>query len=137
MAITEYKRVLLKLSGESLCERGGGGIDGDAPRGAALELAAEPSAHARLAARRRFADLKPRAAARHHVLAPGAQEGAGGVELLDPAAVAASQQPGADPLPSLHSSRYAPEPRATLVTGVRALSHLALALLPPLAPLEP
>ena len=30
MAVTQYKRVLLKLSGESLCERGGAGIDGDA-----------------------------------------------------------------------------------------------------------
>ncbi|MCH8216642.1 MAG: UMP kinase [Planctomycetes bacterium] len=30
MAASEYKRVLLKLSGESLCERGGSGIDGDA-----------------------------------------------------------------------------------------------------------
>jgi hippurate hydrolase len=56
---------------------------------------------------------------------------------VDPAAFAASQQPGADPLPSLHSSRYAPEPRATLVTGVRALSHLALALLPLPAPIAP
>jgi hippurate hydrolase len=43
----------------------------------------------------------------------------------------ASQQPGGDPLPSLHSSRYAPEPQITLRTGVRALAHLALALLAP------
>jgi len=30
MAVAQYKRVLLKISGESLCERGGSGIDGDA-----------------------------------------------------------------------------------------------------------
>jgi len=50
---------------------------------------------------------------------------------VDPATFRASQLPGAEPLPSLHSSRYAPEPRATLRTGVRVLSHLALALLAP------
>lgn len=47
---------------------------------------------------------------------------------VDPATFRASQLPGAEPLPSLHSSRYAPEPRATLRTGVRVFSHLALAL---------
>jgi uridylate kinase len=36
MARSQYKRVLLKLSGESLCERGGSGIDG-----AALESVAQ------------------------------------------------------------------------------------------------
>ena len=53
---------------------------------------------------------------------------------VDPAIFRASQQLGGDPLPSLHSSRYAPEPRATLRTGVRALSHLALALFAPPSP---
>ena len=41
----------------------------------------------------------------------------------------ASLRPGAAPLPSLHSSRYAPDPAPTLETGVAAMSRLALALL--------
>jgi amidohydrolase len=41
----------------------------------------------------------------------------------------ASQQPGAPPLPSLHSSRFAPDPEPTLRTGVRSTLALALALL--------
>ena len=41
----------------------------------------------------------------------------------------ASLRPGATPLPSLHSSRYAPDPAPTLETGVAAMSRLALALL--------
>jgi len=36
---------------------------------------------------------------------------------------------GGDPLPSLHSSRYAPDPAPTLQTGVRATARLAFALL--------
>ena len=50
---------------------------------------------------------------------------------VDPAAFAASRRPGASPLPGLHSSRYAPAARPTLATGVRALTHLVLALLLP------
>lgn len=50
---------------------------------------------------------------------------------VDPARFAASRRPGAAPLPGLHSSRYAPAPRPTLATGVRALTHLVLALLAP------
>jgi hippurate hydrolase len=38
-------------------------------------------------------------------------------------------QKGGDPLPSLHSSRYAPDPEPTLETGVRATTRLALSLL--------
>jgi len=41
----------------------------------------------------------------------------------------ASRQPGGEPLPSLHSSRYAPDPEPTISTGVRSLSMLALSLL--------
>jgi len=40
-----------------------------------------------------------------------------------------SQEPGGEPLPSLHSSRFAPDPEPSLETGVRALSRLALSLL--------
>jgi hippurate hydrolase len=36
---------------------------------------------------------------------------------------------GGPPLPSLHSSRYAPDPEPTLRTGLRATGRLALALL--------
>ncbi len=41
----------------------------------------------------------------------------------------ASLRPDATPLPSLHSSRYQPDPVPTLETGVGAMSRLALALL--------
>ena len=41
----------------------------------------------------------------------------------------ASREPGGPPLPSVHSSRYAPDPEPTLRTGVRAMGNLALALL--------
>ena len=40
-----------------------------------------------------------------------------------------SQKKGGEPLPSLHSSRFAPDPEPTLETGVRATSRLALSLL--------
>ena len=40
-----------------------------------------------------------------------------------------SQKKGAEPLPSLHSSRFAPDPEPSLETGVRAMSRLALSLL--------
>jgi amidohydrolase len=42
-----------------------------------------------------------------------------------------SRREGGEPLPSLHSSRYAPLPEPTLATGIRATSHLVMALLPP------
>ncbi len=44
-------------------------------------------------------------------------------------AVAASKRPGAAPLPSVHSSKFAPIPEPTLRTAVTAMSNLALALL--------
>ena len=40
-----------------------------------------------------------------------------------------SQEPGSEPLPSLHSSRFAPDPAPSLETGVQATARLALALL--------
>jgi amidohydrolase len=48
-----------------------------------------------------------------------------------PEAIAASRRPGGAPLPSLHSSRYAPVAAPTLATGVRAMTLLALGLLAP------
>lgn len=48
---------------------------------------------------------------------------------VDPEALRKSQQPGGPPLPSLHSSRYAPDPEPTLRTGITSLSQLALELL--------
>jgi len=39
MAQSKYKRILLKLSGESLCERGGQGIDGNALESVARRIA--------------------------------------------------------------------------------------------------
>ena len=40
-----------------------------------------------------------------------------------------SQMPGGQPLPSLHSSSYAPDPEPTLKTGVKALTAIATDLL--------
>jgi hippurate hydrolase len=42
----------------------------------------------------------------------------------------AAAQPGATPLPTLHSSRFAPDTPIVLRTGVRATTGLLLALLP-------
>ncbi len=47
---------------------------------------------------------------------------------VDPAKVAESQRTGS-PLPSLHSSKFAPLPEPTLTTGVAALTAVALDLL--------
>jgi amidohydrolase len=41
----------------------------------------------------------------------------------------AASRAGGEPLPSLHSSRFAPEPKVTLATGVGATARLALSLL--------
>lgn len=43
----------------------------------------------------------------------------------------AAQKPGGKPLPSLHSSEYAPDPDPTLATGVKAMTTSALELLRP------
>ena len=40
-----------------------------------------------------------------------------------------SQEPGGEPLPSLHSSKYYPDPEPTITTGVKCLTSLALSLL--------
>ncbi|RMF65896.1 MAG: hypothetical protein D6743_07270 [Calditrichaeota bacterium] len=47
---------------------------------------------------------------------------------VDPAKIAESQRTGR-PLPSLHSSLYAPVPEPSIKTGVRAMSAAALSLL--------
>ncbi len=41
---------------------------------------------------------------------------------------AASQKPNGSPLPSIHSSRFAPDPEPTISTGVRCMSSLVLSL---------
>ncbi len=46
-----------------------------------------------------------------------------------PAALERSRRKGGPPLPSLHSSRFAPDAARTLETGVRATANLALELL--------
>jgi len=50
------------------------------------------------------------------------------VGAVDPALVAESQRTGV-PLPSLHSSKFAPLPEPTIKTGVTALTGVALDLL--------
>ena len=57
---------------------------------------------------------------------PGLQYRLGSIA---PERIAASRQPGGEPLPSVHSSRYAPDAAPTLETGVYSLAHLALSLL--------
>ncbi|MAI81036.1 MAG: peptidase M20 [Deltaproteobacteria bacterium] len=53
------------------------------------------------------------------------------VGAQDPEKYEASRRPGGDPLPSLHSSRFAPVPELTLEAAVRSMSLLALDLLKP------
>ena len=50
---------------------------------------------------------------------------------VSPEKMEASTKAGGPPLPSLHSSRYAPDPEPTLKTGVKALTSIALELLQP------
>ena len=49
---------------------------------------------------------------------------------VDPERIRQSREPGGEPLPSLHSSRFAPLPEPTLRTGLRAMGNLALSLFP-------
>lgn len=49
---------------------------------------------------------------------------------IAPERIAASQKEG-KPLPSLHSAEYAPEPRATIATGIMAMSAAVIDLLAP------
>jgi len=51
------------------------------------------------------------------------------VGAVDPAKFAESQKPGASPLPSLHSSKFAPVPEPTIRTGVIAMTSAVLELL--------
>src|SRR2546423_6142758 len=44
------------------------------------------------------------------------------VGAVDPAKIAESKKPGASPLPSLHSSKFAPVPEPTIRTGVVAMT---------------
>jgi len=48
---------------------------------------------------------------------------------VDGAKIEASRKPGGKPLPSLHSSSYAPSPEPAIKTGVRAMTAAALELL--------
>ena len=61
-----------------------------------------------------------------HLGVPGLQYAIGSIprEQYD-----AAQQAGAEPLPSLHSALYAPEPEGTLRTAVDSMANLAFALL--------
>src|SRR5690606_15648376 len=48
-----------------------------------------------------------------------------------PQRLAESRRPGADPLPSLHSSRFQPDAETAIRTGVLAMASAALDLLAP------
>lgn len=50
---------------------------------------------------------------------------------VSPKKMEANKKPGGPLLPSLHSSRYKPDPEPTLKTGVKALTAIALELLQP------
>ncbi len=51
------------------------------------------------------------------------------VGAVAPAKIAASQKPGAAPLPSLHSSKFAPVPEPTIKTGIIAMTSAVLDLM--------
>ena len=51
------------------------------------------------------------------------------VGAVDPAKVAESKKPGAPPLPSLHSSKFAPVPEPTIRTGLIGMTSAVLDLL--------
>ena len=51
------------------------------------------------------------------------------VGAVAPEKIAASKKPGAPPLPSLHSSKFAPVPEPTIRTGVVAMTSAVLDLL--------
>ena len=51
------------------------------------------------------------------------------VGAVDPAKVAESKKPGAAPLPSLHSSKFAPVPEPTIRTGVIGMTSAVLDLM--------
>jgi hippurate hydrolase len=48
---------------------------------------------------------------------------------VSPAAMKRSRRKGSPPLPSLHSSKFAPDAEQALATGLRAMADLALAIL--------
>ena len=49
--------------------------------------------------------------------------------VVDEATFEASQKPGGEPLPTVHSSRFRTDPEPTIRTGVRLMTNLALSLL--------
>src|SRR6476646_9601791 len=51
------------------------------------------------------------------------------VGAVDPAKIAESKKPGAPPLPTLHSSKFAPVPEPTIRTGVVAMTAAVLDLM--------
>src|SRR5213592_3033133 len=51
------------------------------------------------------------------------------VGAVDPAKIAESKKPGAPPLPTLHSSKFAPVPEPTIRTGMVAMTAAALDLM--------
>lgn len=51
------------------------------------------------------------------------------VGAVDPAKFAASKKPGAAPLPSLHSSKFAPVPEPTIRTGIIGMTSAVLELM--------
>jgi hippurate hydrolase len=51
------------------------------------------------------------------------------VGAVDPAKVAESKKPGAPPLPSLHSSKFAPVPEPTIRTGIVGMTSAVIELM--------
>jgi hippurate hydrolase len=51
------------------------------------------------------------------------------VGAVDAAKFAESQKPGAAPLPSLHSSKFAPVPEPTIATGLVGMTSAILDLM--------
>jgi hippurate hydrolase len=51
------------------------------------------------------------------------------VGAVDPAKAAEARKPGAAPLPSLHSSKFAPVPEPTIRTGIIGMTSAVLDLM--------
>ncbi len=51
------------------------------------------------------------------------------VGAVAPEKIAASKKPGAEPLPSLHSSKFAPVPEPTIRTGIIGMTSAVLELM--------
>ena len=88
--------------------------------------------------RKEFGDSEDRDCAAHHgrrgllPLRPHRRQDPRHADVArrrEPGTYDASRKPGGKPLPSLHSSEFAPDPDPTIATGVKAMTVAAMDLL--------